>query len=67
VTGRHPRQEDRLSFVRRGIRGEWTEVFSRDARRVFSERAGPMLVRLGYEPSADWRDWQELAPPGPDQ
>lgn len=67
VTGRHPGQEDRLSFVRRGIQGEWTEVFSRDACRVFSERAGPMLVRLGYEPSADWRDWQELAPPGPDQ
>ncbi len=57
VTGRQPGHEDRNSFVRRGISGEWASVFSDEARAVFADLAGDALVEFGYEPSADWRRW----------
>jgi hypothetical protein len=67
LTGRSPGEEDNASFVRKGIRGEWTNVFCNESRKVFSERAGAMLVRLGYESDADWRCWSDPCSDGPGQ
>lgn len=59
LTGRSPGEEDNSAFLRKGVRGEWTNVFNDESRRIFSERAGAMLVRLGYESDADWRAWSD--------
>jgi hypothetical protein len=69
VTGRDPGEEDRSSFVRKGVSGEWSSVFSDEARALFADLAGDALVELGYEASADWRTWRGSAPPPapPDQ
>lgn len=58
VTGRPHGQEDRSSFVRKGVSGDWRNAFSDEARALFADLAGDALVELGYESSPDWRDWQ---------
>jgi hypothetical protein len=63
VTGRNPGEEDRSSFVRRGISGEWSGAFSDESRALFADLAGDALVELGYEDSADWRRWNAPSPP----
>lgn len=60
-TGRRPGEEDRSSFVRKGIAGDWVHHFSAASARLFDERAGDMLVRLGYEPDRDWVGRYDLA------
>ncbi len=57
-TGRKRGAEDRTSFIRKGIAGDWRNHFNREAGRVFDERFGETLVRLGYETDRDW--WQSL-------
>ncbi len=64
TAGRKPGQEDRSSFIRKGVVGDWKNHFSEDSLRVFAELCGQTLVRLGYEDSPDWRDWD--ATPGRD-
>lgn len=54
VTGRRPGEEDRSSFVRKGIIGDWRNHFTREAASVFDEYAGDVLVTLGYEPDRTW-------------
>jgi hypothetical protein len=53
-TGRNPGDEDRKSFVRKGIAGDWMNYFTREAAEVFASHASPTLVRLGYEQSESW-------------
>lgn len=59
MTGRRSGEEDRSSFVRKGIVGDWRNHFSRDAARLFDAHHGAMLVRLGYEPDRSWPDVYE--------
>ncbi len=47
--GREPGAEDSRSFYRKGIAGDWRNVFTEDNRRVFKEVAGDLLSELGYE------------------
>jgi hypothetical protein len=47
--GRNPGEENRLSFFRKGVAGDWRNHFSEDALQAFREAAGPWLERLGYE------------------
>lgn len=54
TSGRAPGEEDRRSFQRKGIAGDWRNHFSREAGEIFDAVAGDTLVRLGY---ADDRDW----------
>lgn len=49
--------EDQSLFFRKGIVGEWRETFTNSEKEEFSELAGQLLVRFGYETSPDWRDW----------
>lgn len=42
--------------ARRGIAGDWKNWFTRADGRLFHELAGAALIRLGYEPDAEWVD-----------
>jgi hypothetical protein len=46
--GRLRGQENRKSFFRKGVVGDWRHHFSDKARRVFEEKAGEWLARFGY-------------------
>jgi hypothetical protein len=52
--GRKPGEEDPTSFYRKGIAGDWKNVFTERDREIFKEEAGELLVKLGYEKDAGW-------------
>jgi hypothetical protein len=52
--GRKRGQEDVTSFFRKGVAGDWREVFTERDKHVFKQEAGDLLVRLGYEENRDW-------------
>ena len=54
IGGRNPGTEDKGSFLRKGIAGDWKNYFTREAREVFDHYAGEELVALGYEPDRRW-------------
>ena len=54
--GRKSGEENRRSFLRKGVVGEWKERFSPEARRVFDSYAGKELVLLGYERDHAWAE-----------
>jgi LPS sulfotransferase NodH len=47
-------QEDSSSRSRKGIVGDWENVFTEDDKSGFKEIAGDLLIKLGYEKSHDW-------------
>jgi len=53
-TGRKQGEEDRSSFIRKGIAGDWKNHFTPETARVFNELAGDMLIKLGYEQDDSW-------------
>lgn len=53
-SGRHSGEEDKKSFLRKGVVGDWREQFSPEARRTFDRYAGKELVLLGYEFDRGW-------------
>ena len=46
--GRHRGAEDRNSFFRKGISGDWKNWFREPERKAFTERAGQLLIQAGY-------------------
>ena len=52
--GRKRGQEDPSSFFRKGIVGDWKNVFTEKDKLVFKEVAGDLLVELGYEKDDSW-------------
>ena len=52
--GRQRGEERPTEFLRRGIAGEWREVFTQKDRAVFRDSAGDFLIELGYEPDDSW-------------
>ena len=46
--GRHPGEEDPQSFFRKGIVGDWRNVFRKRQVDVFNDIAGDLLEELGY-------------------
>jgi hypothetical protein len=55
-TGRRAGQENRSSFLRKGVVGDWRTYFSPEAREVFDRYAGEELILLGYERDRTWVD-----------
>ncbi|QYJ16091.1 hypothetical protein Rxycam_01922 [Rubrobacter xylanophilus DSM 9941] len=48
------RGEEAPDFFRKGIAGDWKNVFTEHNRREFKEAAGDLLIRLGYERDESW-------------
>ena len=46
--GRAPGKEDRASFYRKGVAGDWRNHFSAEANAAFIREAGPWLTHFGY-------------------
>jgi hypothetical protein len=53
--GRAPGQEDAGSHYRRGIPGDWRNHFTDEHIAYFKSLYNPLLLKLGYEQTADWR------------
>lgn len=47
--GRKRGEEDSASFFRKGVAGDWKNVFTRRDREIFDGVAGDLLEELGYE------------------
>jgi hypothetical protein len=54
ATGRTPGTEDRSSFLRKGVSGDWVNHFTREAGEIFDDIAGDHLVELGYAADRTW-------------
>ena len=54
MSGRKPGEENKGSFVRKGVAGDWKNHFTREARLTFDRIAGDQLIKAGYEPNRDW-------------
>ena len=52
--GRRPGEEDKRSFLRKGVVGDWRNHFSQEARETFDRYAGSELMLLGYERDRSW-------------
>jgi hypothetical protein len=52
--GRKRGEEDSSSFLRKGIVGDWKNVFTERDKEIFKEAAGDLLIMLGYESDNDW-------------
>lgn len=46
--GRRPGQEDRDSFYRKGVSGDWKNALDAKSLAIVDQHAGPLLARLGY-------------------
>lgn len=53
-SGRRTGEEDKKSFLRKGVVGDWRKQFSPKAREVFDRYAGEELILLGYEGDRGW-------------
>lgn len=51
---RMPGDENRGSFMRKGLVGDWINSFNRQSREAFDYYAGEELIRLGYEDDRSW-------------
>lgn len=55
-TGRSGGAENRNSFQRKGVAGDWRAHFTREAAEAFDAFAGQDLIDFGYESGRDWYD-----------
>ena len=46
--------EDSTSFLRKGVAGDWRNVFTERDREIFKEHAADLLIQLGYEKDHGW-------------
>ena len=54
TSNRRQGEEDPVSFFRKGVAGDWREVFTESDRALYKRLAGERLIELGYESSHDW-------------
>jgi hypothetical protein len=53
-TKRNPGQENKKSFLRKGISGDWKNYFNIEASQMFDYYCGNELIDLGYEKDNSW-------------
>ncbi len=46
--------ENKNSFLRKGISGDWKNYFNKESAKTFDRFAGDMLIQLGYEKNKKW-------------
>ena len=49
-------EADSGQFERKGIVGDWKNLFNDDAKRLFLKHEGETLIKLKYEPNNYWAD-----------
>jgi hypothetical protein len=54
LSGGRRRGQEAASFYRKGIAGDWRNVFTEQNKRDFKEVAGNLLIELGYEEDESW-------------
>ena len=54
LSGGRKRGQEAPSFFRKGVAGDWRDVFTEQNRRDFKEAAGDLLIELGYEEDDAW-------------
>jgi hypothetical protein len=54
LAGREPGVEDVTSHYRKGVAGDWVNHFAPEHVAYFKEHYNALLLKLGYETSADW-------------
>lgn len=47
-------EENKNSFLRKGISGDWKNYFGEKEKEIFKEYTGDLLVELGYEKDSNW-------------
>ena len=52
--GRSRGEENSSSAIRKGVSGDWENVFTEEDKTIFKRAAGDLLVELGYEKNHDW-------------
>jgi len=52
--GRERGQEDSTALLRRGVTGDWKNIFTGRDKSIFKQEAGDLLIELGYEEGYDW-------------
>jgi hypothetical protein len=52
--GRERGHEESTAFLRKGVAGDWENVFTERDKEIFKEVAGDLLIKLGYEKDGDW-------------
>lgn len=55
-SGRSYGVENKNSFLRKGISGDWKNYFSSDACKLCTELMGKELIKLNYENDNNWAD-----------
>lgn len=51
VTGRDRGKSDNKQFVRKGVSGEWKNIFTHDQKALFSKIGEDIISKLKYEPT----------------
>ncbi len=54
LAGGRKRGQEAASFFRKGIAGDWKNVFTEQEKQDFKAVAGDLLIELGYEENNDW-------------
>ncbi len=54
LAGGRKRGQEAVSFFRKGIAGDWKNVFTEKDKRDFKAVAGDLLIELGYEKNGGW-------------
>lgn len=54
LSGGRKRGQEAPSFFRKGVAGDWRDVFTEQNRRDFKAAAGELLIELGYEEDDAW-------------
>ncbi len=47
-------RRDPTSFYRKGVAGDWKNLFDERDKEIYKEEAGELLIRLGYENNGSW-------------
>jgi hypothetical protein len=54
LAGGRKRGQEAISFFRKGIAGDWKNVYTEQNKQDFKAVAGDLLVELGYEEDNNW-------------
>jgi hypothetical protein len=54
VARRQAGSEDSTSFLRKGVAGDWRNVFTERDKAIYKEFAGDLLVEMNYEQDDNW-------------